>query len=304
MNAKILISILSVLLLPSTDVLSRDRSAAPIGGWVLVRDIVDNCHAGFCDIEVVRAPLPGNTRTVRRGEVLRALRDAGYESHGLTIPERTRIRRGAVKVDSEVINRQIREKIESVLPSGTLIEKLDRIDSFSVPQSGYSIEVTWSGDADFRRRVSIPVALVSDGIAFKRLQLAALLELEVELPVASRKLDSGTVIGPDDMERVRLRMTSSPSNLALKAEQVYGRVLRNPVDQGAPFALRSLESVPVVFDQQAVAVEHSIGSIRVTVAGMARMNGAIGDRIRVILSSDNRLVWAVVSGPGKASVVP
>lgn len=53
------------------------------------------------NIVVAAAPAPGTTRTIRRSEVIAALRNAGRDSRGLAIPANTRIHRGARRIERD-----------------------------------------------------------------------------------------------------------------------------------------------------------------------------------------------------------
>jgi flagella basal body P-ring formation protein FlgA len=44
--------------------------------------------------------------------------------------------------------------------------------------------------------------------------------------------------------------------------------------------------------------------VRVKTTGVVRQDGAVGDRVRVILVPANRMVWAEIIAPGRAVVLP
>jgi hypothetical protein len=67
------------------------------------------------DLEVGPAPPPGGVRTVRRSEVLAALRRAGRETRGLAIPRVTRVRRAARRLDAEALRALARPAVEAAM---------------------------------------------------------------------------------------------------------------------------------------------------------------------------------------------
>jgi hypothetical protein len=77
-------------------------------------------------LEVAPAPPPGSSRTIRRSEVLVALRDAGRDASGLVIPRRVVIHRGARELSED----ELREIVE---PSLATALAPCRIEDISLP---------------------------------------------------------------------------------------------------------------------------------------------------------------------------
>ncbi len=68
-------------------------------------------------LELGPAPRPGATRVVRRSEVLSALRRAGRETRGLSIPRSTRVRREARRIEPAALQELAHDAVaRSVAP--------------------------------------------------------------------------------------------------------------------------------------------------------------------------------------------
>ncbi|MCP4679332.1 MAG: flagellar basal body P-ring formation protein FlgA [Deltaproteobacteria bacterium] len=275
-----------------------------LGSKILVRHVVQECMGTACEIEVGSAPLPGRSRVVSRREVLAALRSAGIGADGLRIPTRRRVVRPARKAGKDELLPLIREAIARVLPDDVILENLGRFGEIRVPRSGYRIEASWPGERSFRRRVSIPVKMIADDVPFLTVQIAATLVLEVRLPVAAGDLQKGLLLDNPAIEWADVRLTTPHRDLARSTSEIIGRRLVRIVAAGEPFRVRDLEKIPVVARGQKLAVESNHGLVRIRTSGIARQDGAMGDRIRIVVPSSSRLLFAEITGPGRAMVVP
>ncbi|MDD5308888.1 MAG: flagellar basal body P-ring formation chaperone FlgA [Deltaproteobacteria bacterium] len=274
------------------------------GPWVRVRDVVRGCGSPSCDTGIVLSPPPGQVLVVRREDVARAVAAAGFDGKALRIPESRSVVRSAREASSVEIGAAIAAELGRVLPEGLVIEKMEKIGAVLVPASGYSVAARWPATGGFERRVSVPVDLIADDVPFRRLQAVVTLAALLRIPVAARDLPAGAVIGANDVEDRQVRFTSMPTDLAGGADDVAGRLLLKPVRKGEAFVVRDLERIPVVRRGQQIHVESRAGLVRVTMAGVAREDGAVGERIRVVSDSSGRLLWATVLAPGRAKVCP
>lgn len=278
--------------------------AKAFGAMIRVRDVVPGCPQRMCDLEVVPAPLPGRTRVVRKRDVVAAIERAGYKPSGLRIPERRRVTRPAKRVSEDVLRKRILNAVEMVLPKGVRLEQLGHVQEVKVPRSGFEARATWPGAEHFRRRVSIPVDLVSDGKTFLKIQVSALLILETDVPVARRDLHTGTIVTQNDIVWETVRLESLPTHLATTPSEVVGRQIATHIKQGQCFEQRSLKRIPVVRKGGQLTVESVFGLVRVKTTGVSRQDAAVGDRVRIVLVPANRLVWAEIVAPGRAVVMP
>ncbi len=274
------------------------------GASVLVGDVVKGCQGEACAIEVGPSPLPGRTRVVRRREVLAALRSAGFGTDDLMIPIRKRVVRPAKRIPEEELTPRVQDAVTDILPDGIALENLGRVGAMWVPKNGFEVQARWPGERSFRRRISIPIVLVSDGVPFRTLQVAATLQVITRLPVAAADLPKGTLLDGGTVKWAELHLNRPPDQLARTASVVLGRRLVRAVAKDEPFELVDLVKVAVVARGERLDLESIQGLVRIRTAGVARQDGAVGDRIRVLVHSTSRLLWAEVVAPGRAIVVP
>ncbi len=270
---------------------------------IRVGDLVPGCQGESCGVTIGRAPLPGKCRTVRRVEIKRALIQAQLDHHVGTLPARRRVCRRAVSVSPEELRSRIESAVTRVLPPDTFIEKLGRLGRINVPTAEFEVVASWPGMRSFRRQISIPVELVANGESFRSLQVSATLVQKKRLPVAARDLPTGVVLDPSAIQWKVLSLDAASSRFATQLPQLIGRRLEHPLARGERFPLNGLAAIPVITRGQQITVESSTGLIRIKARGIARQDGAVGDRIRVAVRAVQRLVWAEVTAPGLAMVV-
>lgn len=274
------------------------------GPDVLVGDIVSKCPPEICALAVVSSPLPGREKTVSRRDVETAIRRAGMSPAGLRIPARVRVARPSKVVADNTLKGRIAAAVEAILPEGAVIETLGALSNVEVPKAGFEVQARWPGEKEFRRRVSIPVDFFSGGRRFRTARVSALLAFETSAPVSARDLRKGETISIGDIRFKTVRLTDAPTDLLLSTQEIVGRQTASNVAEGKPFFKQSIKRIPVVREGERLALESVFGLVRVSVLGVSRQDGAVGDRIRVVTMSNNRLVWARITGPGRAMVMP
>jgi flagella basal body P-ring formation protein FlgA len=136
------------------------------------------------------------------------------------------------------------------------------------------------------------------GIAVPRALFAQSNGLRVA--VATRTLPRGAVLGEGDFE---LRDTtlkyagSQPDTTPVAA----GWVTRRTINAGEILREPAVEAPAIVDANSPVLIEWRDGSVRITVAGIAARDGAMGDRIPVRTESGKRFEATVVA-PGRVRI--
>ena len=210
-------------------------SAKPRGVMQYVVNVTTRCPRLLCALERGALPLRGRTRAVDKKDIIGAVERTSYTPSGLKTPERRLVTSHAKQMSIDLLRKKILDAVKVVLPQGVRIEELRQPHEITVPHSGFEAHASWPGAKMFRRRVSIPVELVSDGKTFLTTKVLVLLVLETNVLVASRDLQSGTVVTPNDVVWETARLKSPPSHLATAPSEVIGRQISTFVKQGQIF---------------------------------------------------------------------
>lgn len=120
--------------------------------------------------------------------------------------------------------------------------------------------------------------------------------------VAGYPLARGSVITENDI-RVENRDTSGiDGGFVLKPEQAIGMEVKSSVRQGEPLRLSQLVEPLAVNKGDKVVIEAGRNGMSVTAPGKAMANGRTGDQIKVMNTNSERIIHAIVTGPGRVNV--
>lgn len=120
------------------------------------------------------------------------------------------------------------------------------------------------------------------------------------IPVLARGLASGEIIADGDLDWVPAG--AGDRGVAARADQVVGRQARKPLAPGMAIPLSALRT-PVLVERGAlIALTATLPGIALSTTAKALEQGGLGDTVRVMNASSNRVVQAVVTGPGTAAV--
>lgn len=121
------------------------------------------------------------------------------------------------------------------------------------------------------------------------------------LPVLTRDIAPGEVLSLDDFIDAPVQ-GALPVAVAISADQVVGQAARKPLRAGRPVGLSEVRAPILVAKGSLVTVRVSMPGIELSTTAKAIEQGTQGDVIRVLNLASNRVVQAVVTGPGQALV--
>jgi flagellar basal body P-ring formation protein FlgA len=126
----------------------------------------------------------------------------------------------------------------------------------------------------------------------------------MELPVTTRRLAAGAVIGNEDVHLGRVRTSLVHGEVVYRPADAVGLQLRHPVVAGQPLAVGELVRPSLVQRGANVLMVLESAGIALTAQGQALEAGASGERIRVLNPSSHAVVEAEVTGAGSVRVSP
>lgn len=120
--------------------------------------------------------------------------------------------------------------------------------------------------------------------------------------VSTRVLQRGDIVSAIDMEMQELDLSAIRQTALRDMNHANGMQVRRTVPAGTPLTAEMLTPAMLIERGDTVMITAERGSIRIRQQGIAMQNGAKGSRINIRNSSSDRVVQAVVTGPGQASV--
>ncbi len=124
------------------------------------------------------------------------------------------------------------------------------------------------------------------------------------LPVATRRIGPGEVIGPADLRMATMPAGRWPGLLAHTLADAVGMAPRRPVSAGQPIDIADLGRPVLVRKNAVVAIRLESAGITLTAEGVATEAAGLGEHVRVLNPSSRAILDAEVTGPGRVRVLP
>lgn len=120
--------------------------------------------------------------------------------------------------------------------------------------------------------------------------------------VASRNIERGIPLSDADFTTQRVDVSEMRMGYIKSIDRLAGKELKRPLNIGDPIRLSNLLDSNVIRRGDSVLVEAKLTSLIVTAPGIALSAGYVGQQIKVRNTKSDRVVDALVSGPGKVTV--
>ncbi len=124
---------------------------------------------------------------------------------------------------------------------------------------------------------------------------------ELQIPVPTRRLSPGEVIGEADLTMTAMRTDQVGQRTITDKHALLGQTARRVLSPGRPVPDNSVVAQTAVIRNKPVTLEYRQGALLITARGRALANGAVGDQIRVQNLDSNRTLTGTVTGPATVS---
>ena len=121
---------------------------------------------------------------------------------------------------------------------------------------------------------------------------------------ATHRLSPGSTLSADDVQMVRVRISSLHGARPLQADLIVGMATRHDVSEGQALTSADLTRPPLVQRGALVRMRLDSDGISLCAQGIAVQAGARGDRIRVENPMSHSIVDAEVTSEGEVRVAP
>lgn len=146
-------------------------------------------------------------------------------------------------------------------------------------------------------------APTEDGRLLRVAVTGRLLEI-VEVPVLSRRVGPGEVIGPRDIDWMALQADRVAANVVTDPDDLIGSSPRRGLRAGQPVRISEVGEPLLVEKNQMVLLRVQTAAMQLTAQGRAMEDGARGESIRVINTKSNTVVTGTVTDTGLILVTP
>ncbi|MEM1399307.1 MAG: flagellar basal body P-ring formation chaperone FlgA [Pseudomonadota bacterium] len=126
----------------------------------------------------------------------------------------------------------------------------------------------------------------------------------VEMPVLSRALQSGTMIGANDLTMVTLASDDIAPNTMTDANRLIGMVADRSLRAGRPILEHQVAQPLLVKRGTLITMQFRQGALTINARGRALVDGSFGQSVRVLNIDSGRTIEARVVGPDTVEMTP
>lgn len=288
--------LISVLIITLAATAAAGEVKIVIPGQVNVQDhqIILNRIAAFTgikteklNIDLGRAPLPGNQRHISRNLIKLYLKNNGIdlENIKLVMPEMIVIETASRVITPTKISNFARDYIMSKIETASgqiTVRVISNLNPVTIPDRNYSIQVGRFAGNKLMGRVSLPVEIRAGGEVLQRIYVGLEIKLVEKVYIATRDISRGEKIKSEDFRPVTMSLNSI-ENLVLDLEQpvVKEGVCRYPLQKGEVLTYNHLQQPVLISWGNQVQADVIIGNVRVSTVVRALENGKKDDYIMV-----------------------
>ncbi|MGL4208194.1 MAG: flagellar basal body P-ring formation chaperone FlgA [Candidatus Adiutrix sp.] len=135
-----------------------------------------------------------------------------------------------------------------------------------------------------------------------RLRVTGQVDLSAEALVATRNLSRGHVLSEGDITMAMVPYAQTKESLS-DAAMAHGYTLKMNLSAGEVLKARQLTRSIIVRRGETVTIIASKGALKITAAGQARQDGALGDTISVTNLSSQKTISARIIGPSQVEIL-
>lgn len=255
---------------------------------------------GVAGLVLGRAPGAGEARSLDGAGVLEAIRRASGGLDGIvyTIPATIRVLRATQEVDESAVRAIVEEFITEALGAGVADAELRGVDvqgRILLPVGAYRARVIPPPGTAVVGRMRLQVEFTIGDRVVKSVGVGADVALYGEVVMARRPIARGETLGEGDLVVERRDLSDAPRGALRAPEDVLGRVARTALTPYAPIRREQIEPATVVHRGDVVLLVAEHGALRITAAGEAREDAALGEQVRVVnRATQKNLVGKVV----------
>lgn len=256
-------------------------------------------------MEVGRLAAPGTSRYVSRDELFlyKQVPDQIRRSIVVTGESRCSVTMESRKIRIKDIDSDLKNKILNSLSwnreNCKIIFRCDSLDALTTIGKGtFSILLDDLHSNTLKGNVLIPV-IIQQGEFKERITIPTYIEVITEVFVATHRMEARQVVTSADFIRKDMDITLLPSvpAISLKQGEQY-RIRGAVVAEGIVLMSNRIEKKPTIETGQTISIMVKVGTASLTIRGIARESGVIGDRIAIENINSKKIIHGTVISAG------
>ncbi len=263
---------------------------------ITVGDLFDNVRNN-ADYVIGAAPQPGKDMTLNARTLYRIASALDLNWRPATAGDQITIRREANIVSYDMISDSLREALKNKgVDTNFNVELNNGKPSIVLPKNmPESVEVASLKYNPQRDYFQADLVAPSIDNPLKKISVSGQVKRLVRVPVFNTTLQSGDIIGANDIKMIDVEERSLQHDVIMKPDDLIGLTPRR-IAYANKFILKGTLGRPQLVQRgESVTITFTEGSLQLTAKGKALQSGAKGDIVRVTNANSSRTVDAIVS---------
>lgn len=253
----------------------------------------------LANVVVGRSPLPGSSTYIHPSEV-----ELGLKKSKIDVDATTIIATGPVKVTrshSTVSPERIKEAVIKYIldyspwsKDQLKIRPINYTQGHIVPPGQVTLKVTAPKHTDWLGGIPFQVKIKVDGQIVNKTTVATYIEVWQDVILAAKPLGNNQPITKSDIKIESMNLTRVPKNAVLSTDQVIGYRANRSIAINSVLRVDQIEMPLVVRRGDLVQALVETKALRVTTNAIAKQDGRVGERIRLINVRSKKALYGQV----------
>ena len=295
--AVVLASFFSIFISKASQAASLKSVAVISDNTIKLGDLFDNLPHN-AEYVIGPAPQPGKDMTLNARTLYRIASALDLSWRPDSTADQIIVRREATIVPYELIESKLRNNLKNQGVSGRYNINLSTKKPAIVLPFDMDENVEISSLSYDRNKDYFKATLVAPSVdnPVQRIKVSGIIDRLVTVPILSKNLRNGDVIGDGDIEMIEISQNDLQHNMITSKEKMLGMTPRRIAYAGKFVQDGTLIKPQLVQRGESVNITFTEGSLVLSAKGKALQSGAKGDIVRVTNANSSRTVDAIVSG--------
>jgi flagellar basal body P-ring formation protein FlgA len=259
------------------------------------------------EVEVGASPAPGRSMSLSNRFLIYRIGPSlsNMDDVRVKVPESLLVHREAQTIGVESLKKIYREHVLKNSPfqaDRVRFEQINVPGPVLLPVGSVRWEVKNRGGDAYVGDFSIVISFYTDGKPARKIPLTGRISVKQEVLKTTRKINTGEVIGREDVVVIEERDLRIRENVLTDLDQVVGKRASRSLQEGQLLTSRMIEEPPLVQKGDRVVIGAENQRIRITAWGRALEDGRGGEQVKVVNMSSGREIFGTVVSPGHVSV--
>ncbi|HTY37988.1 MAG TPA: flagellar basal body P-ring formation chaperone FlgA [Bacteroidota bacterium] len=167
----------------------------------------------------------------------------------------------------------------------------------NVSSPEYSLHVGLNSVPKLKGSVSLPVEIVCNGTVERRVLVSARIRTFATVAITKRLLQRHQEIGSDDVGFQRVETTTMPDDVVSRAQDLVKTRAGRIISSNSVLCRSMIERTPVIKAEDAITISVRSGKAIISVQGVAKQEGCVGDVIMVQRAGSSERLRATIQNP-------